>query len=390
MYTVKTMNNISDIIKQTLKAPQYEVGPEQETYDALMVRSADLHETAFPQTLLAIARAGAGVNNIPVEACTEQGIVVFNTPGANANAVKELVLCGMLLSCRKVIEGTEWVRDAHARGETGIGKLAEKAKKQFVGPELLGKKLGVVGLGAIGVLVSNAASDGLGMEVMGYDPFLSVEGALRLSRSVKLTADLDALFKECDYVTLHLPLNDQTRGMVNEKVLHTMKDGAGLLNFARGGLVDDEAVRAAVKTGKLRHYVTDFADDAIAGQDGVIVMPHLGASTPESEENCAVMAAAEMHDYLQNGNITHSVNLPDCVMPRADGCRVTVINRNVANMVGQMTAVLAAEGLNIENMINKSRGAYAYTMFDRSAAPGEEALMKLRQIEGVLRIRVLP
>ena len=390
MYTVKTMNNISDIIKQTLKASQYEVGPEQETYDALMVRSADLHETAFPQTLLAIARAGAGVNNIPVDACTEQGIVVFNTPGANANAVKELVLCGMLLSCRKVIEGTEWVRDAHARGETGIGKLAEKAKKQFVGPELLGKKLGVVGLGAIGVLVSNAASDGLGMEVMGYDPFLSVEGALRLSRSVKLTADLDALFKECDYVTLHLPLNDQTRGMVNEKVLHTMKDGAVLLNFARGGLVDDEAVLAAVKTGKLRHYVTDFADDTIAGQDGVIVMPHLGASTPESEENCAVMAAAEIHDYLQNGNITHSVNLPDCVMPRADGCRVTVINRNVANMVGQMTAVLAAEGLNIENMINKSRGAYAYTMFDLSAAPGEEALMKLRQIEGVLRIRVLP
>lgn len=390
MYTVKTMNNISDIIKQTLKASQYEVGPEQETYDALMVRSADLHETAFPQTLLAIARAGAGVNNIPVEACTEQGIVVFNTPGANANAVKELVLCGMLISCRKVIEGTEWVRDAHARGETGIGKLAEKAKKQFVGPELLGKKLGVVGLGAIGVLVSNAASDGLGMEVMGYDPFLSVEGALRLSRSVKLTADLDALFKECDYITLHLPLNDQTRGMVNEKVLHTMKDGAVLLNFARGGLVDDEAVLAAVKTGKLRHYVTDFADDTIAGQDGVIVMPHLGASTPESEENCAVMAAAEMHDYLQNGNITHSVNLPDCVMPRADGCRVTVINRNVANMVGQMTAVLAAEGLNIENMINKSRGAYAYTMFDLSAAPGEEALMKLRQIEGVLRIRVLP
>lgn len=390
MYTVKTMNNISDIIKQTLKASQYEVGPEQETYDALMVRSADLHETAFPQTLLAIARAGAGVNNIPVDACTEQGIVVFNTPGANANAVKELVLCGMLISCRKVIEGTEWVRDAHARGETGIGKLAEKAKKQFVGPELLGKKLGVVGLGAIGVLVSNAASDGLGMEVMGYDPFLSVEGALRLSRSVKLTADLDALFKECDYITLHLPLNDQTRGMVNEKVLHTMKDGAVLLNFARGGLVDDEAVLAAVKTGKLRHYVTDFADDTIAGQDGVIVMPHLGASTPESEENCAVMAAAEIHDYLQNGNITHSVNLPDCVMPRADGCRVTVINRNVANMVGQMTAVLAAEGLNIENMINKSRGAYAYTMFDLSAAPGEEALMKLRQIEGVLRIRVLP
>ena len=390
MYTVKTMNNISDIIKQTLKASQYEVGPEQETYDALMVRSADLHETAFPQTLLAIARAGAGVNNIPVDACTEQGIVVFNTPGANANAVKELVLCGMLISCRKVIEGTEWVRDAYARGETGIGKLAEKAKKQFVGPELLGKKLGVVGLGAIGVLVSNAASDGLGMEVMGYDPFLSVEGALRLSRSVKLTADLDALFKECDYVTLHLPLNDQTRGMVNEKVLHTMKDGAVLLNFARGGLVDDEAVLAAVKTGKLRHYVTDFADDTIAGQDGVIVMPHLGASTPESEENCAVMAAAEIHDYLQNGNITHSVNLPDRVMPRADGCRVTVINRNVANMVGQMTAVLAAEGLNIENMINKSRGAYAYTMFDLSAAPGEEALMKLRQIEGVLRIRVLP
>ena len=390
MYTVKTMNNISDIIKQTLKASQYEVGPEQETYDALMVRSADLHETAFPQTLLAIARAGAGVNNIPVDACTEQGIVVFNTPGANANAVKELVLCGMLISCRKVIEGTEWVRDAHARGETGIGKLAEKAKKQFVGPELLGKKLGVVGLGAIGVLVSNAASDGLGMEVMGYDPFLSVEGALRLSRSVKLTADLDALFKECDYVTLHLPLNDQTRGMVNEKVVATMKDGAVLLNFARGGLVDDEAVLAAVKTGKLRHYVTDFADDTIAGQDGVIVMPHLGASTPESEENCAVMAAAEIHDYLQNGNITHSVNLPACSMPRAEGCRVTVINRNVANMVGQMTAVLAAEGLNIENMINKSRGAYAYTMFDLSAAPGEEALARLQQIDGVLRIRVLP
>ena len=219
---------------------------------------------------------------------------------------------------------------------------------------------------------------------------MSVEGALRLSRSVKLTADLDALFKECDYVTLHVPLNDQTRGMVNEKVVATMKDGAVLLNFARGGLIDDEAVLAAVKTGKLRHYVTDFADDTIAGQDGVIVMPHLGASTPESEENCAVMAAAEIHDYLQNGNITHSVNLPACSMPRAEGCRVTVINRNVANMVGQMTAVLAAEGLNIENMINKSRGAYAYTMFDLSAAPGEEALARLQQIDGVLRIRVLP
>ena len=389
MYTVKTMNNISGVIEETLKAPFYRVGPEETEYQALMIRSADLHGADFPKELLAIARAGAGVNNVPVEECTEKGIVVFNTPGANANAVKEMVLCGMLLSCRKTVEGIEWVKQTHEKGETGIGKLAEKAKKQFVGPELAGKKLGVVGLGAIGVLVANAAVNGLSMHVVGYDPYLSVEGALRLSRSVELTHDLDALFRECDYVTLHLPLNDQTRGMVNEKVIASMKDGAVILNFARGGLVEDEAVLKAVKSGKLRCYVTDFADDEIAGQEGVIVTPHLGASTPESEENCAVMAAHEIDDYLKNGNITHSVNLPDCTLPRMEGCRVTVINRNVANMVGQMTAVLAAEGLNIENMLNKSRGAYAYTIFDLSAAPGEEAVEKLQAIEGVLRIRVL-
>ena len=380
MFTVRTFNEISGVVNDTLTADSFAVNSTAEHYDAALVRSADLHKTAFPEELLAIARAGAGVNNIPIEECSEKGIAVFNTPGANANAVKELVICAMLLSCRKVVPGIRWVEEAHKKGLTGVEQLAEKAKKDFVGPELAGKKLGVIGLGAVGVLVANAASNGLGMDVVGYDPFLGVEAALRLTRSVRVTKDMNEL---------HLPLNDDTKISISADRIARMKDGAVIVNFARGGLVDNAAVIPAVKSGKLRTYVTDFAADELIGIDNIIITPHLGASTPESEENCADMAAKEINDYLTDGNIIHSVNLPDCQLPRSGACRLAVINRNVKNMVGQMTTILGEENYNIEHMLNKSRGAYAYTLIDISENASEACIEKLRGIDGVLRLRVL-
>lgn len=389
MYQIRTFNNISDIIRETLTKDAYQISDSAENYDAVLVRSADLHETQFPESLLAIARAGAGTNNVPVDECTEKGIAVFNTPGANANAVKELVICAMLLSCRKVVPGIQWVLDARAKGETGVEKLAEKAKKNYVGPELRGKKFGVLGLGAIGVMVANAASNGLDMEVIGYDPFLGVDAALRLTRSVRVTHDINEIFSQCDYITLHLPLNDETRNTINDEVLAKMKDGAVLINYARGGLVDNQAAIRALKSGKLRAYMTDFAADELIGVENVTITPHLGASTPESEENCADMAAKEISDYLTNGNISHSVNLPDCQLPRSGKCRIAVINRNVKNMVGQMTTVLGGENYNIEHMLNKSRGAYAYTLIDLSETVSDACAEKLKAIDGVLRLRIL-
>ncbi|MBQ8610954.1 MAG: phosphoglycerate dehydrogenase [Oscillospiraceae bacterium] len=389
MFTVKTFNAISNIIRQHLDDETYTIDADAFTYDAALVRSADLHETAFPQRLLAIARAGAGYNNIPLERCAEQGIVVFNTPGANANAVKELVLCGLLLAGRQVVPAIQWLESAYANGITGLGALAEKQKKYFVGPELAGKKLGVVGLGAIGVQVANAAANGLNMDVLGYDPYMSVEAAWHLTRSVRHADTLDQIFAECDYITLHLPLKDNTRGMVNAERLAAIKPGAVLLNFARGGLVDTDALLDALACGKLARYVTDFPDDALVGKKNIITLPHLGASTPESEENCAAMAAKQLADYLEHGDIVNSVNFPACSMPRTGAWRLCILNRNITGMVGKITAVLAAEGHNIDNMLNKSRGDWACTLIDTGTEPSPACIAALEDIDGVVRVRTL-
>ncbi|MBQ7081948.1 MAG: 3-phosphoglycerate dehydrogenase, partial [Oscillospiraceae bacterium] len=363
MLTVKKFNKISDIIYTQMPWDKYNFVEEGENYDAVLVRSADLNDTAFPAELLAIARAGAGVNNIPVDRCAQQGIVVFNTPGANANAVKELVLCGMMLACRRIIPGAQWVQQQHEQQVPDVGKRMEKVKNNFVGQEIAGKKLGVIGLGAIGIMVANAAI-ALEMDVYGYDPYLSVDSALRLSRGVHLVKDPQEIYKNCDFITLHLPQTAQTKGMINNDTLGLMKDGAVLLNFARGGLVEDEALLTALESGKLGRYVTDFPDDRIIANENVIALPHLGASTPEAEENCARMAAAQLEEYIVNGNIVNSVNFPNCQIPRGNGWRLAIINRNVTNMVGQITAILAAEGHNIEHMLNRSRGDWAYTLID--------------------------
>ena len=389
MFTIKKLNKISDVIFQELLANQYTVLESPEQYDAILVRSADMKDAPLPEGLLAIARAGAGYNNIPVDRCTEQGIVVFNTPGANANAVKELVLCGLLLSGRQVISGVKWLEQLYDQQTGDIETLVEKGKNQFIGPELAGKKLGVIGLGAIGVMVANAADKGLGMQVMGYDPYLSVEAAWNLTRSIIHVKNLSEIFANCDYITLHLPLNAKTRGMIGTKELAAMKPGAVLLNFARGGLVDDTALIESLDNGHLRHYVTDFPNEAILGHKGVIATPHLGASTPESEENCAQMAAQQLRSYLENGNILNSVNLPNCEMPRNGGYRIAVVNRNIKNMVGQITAVLASAGHNIEHMVNSSRGEWAYTLLDLSSEPNEACVSQIKAIEGVVRVRVL-
>ncbi len=389
MYKIKTLNKISPVIAERLDAARYDVSDNHSDFDGVLVRSANMHETQLPDGLLAIARAGAGVNNIPLDECSQKGIAVFNTPGANANAVRELVICGMLLSGRRVVDGIEWVKQQAQQGASDIEKLVEKAKNQFVGPELAGKTLGVIGLGAIGVMVANSASLGLNMEVVGYDPYMQVEAALHLTRSVRRLNDLNALLNSCDYVTLHLPLNDKTRNTVGAAQIAAMKDGAVLLNFARGGLVDDAAVLAALDSGKLSHYVTDFPNETISGKPGVISTPHLGASTPESEDNCAQMAAQELDDYLTSGTIRNSVNLPDCELPQCEGARITIINRNITNMLGQISAAIAAAGYNIDHMLNKSRGDYAYTIIDLPGAPSDECVERIRAIDGVIRVRVI-
>ena len=388
MLTVKKFNQISDIIYTQMPKERYRFIEEGDDYDVALVRSAELGETPFPKQLLAIARAGAGVNNIPVDRCSEEGVVVFNTPGANANAVKEQVLCGMMLACRRIVPGIQWVQRQHDEGAAGVDKRMEKAKKDFVGGEIAGKTLGVIGLGAIGVMVANAAVT-LGMEVIGYDPFLSVDAALRLSRSVNLAKTQEELLSKSDFLTLHLPQTAKTRGMINKETLAAMKPGAVLLNFARGGLIDDDAVLEALQSGHLSRYVTDFPDDRIIADPNVIAMPHLGASTPEAEENCARMAAAQLEEYLVNGNIKNSVNFPDCEYPRGEGWRIAIINRNITNMVGQITAVLAQNRLNIEHMLNHSRNAWAYTLIDLLEKPSQECLDVLAGIDGVVRVRLI-
>lgn len=366
---------------------QYRISDTLENSDAILVRSAQMAELEIPDSVCAVARAGAGVNNIPVKEYAEKGIVVFNTPGANANGVKELVLAGMLLASRDIVGGIEWVE--REKGREDIGKLAEKEKKKFAGCEIMGKKLGIIGLGAIGTMVANAAT-ALGMDVYGYDPFISVDAAWNLSRTIHHSKTLDEIYSDCDYITIHVPLMDSTRKMVNSEAFAKMKEGVVLLNFARDVLVDEEALLAAMDSGKVKKYVTDFANPLVAGHRNILVTPHLGASTEESEENCAVMAVKELRDYLENGNIRNSVNYPNCEMGTCVSVgRITILHRNIPNMLTQFTAILGGEGLNIADMTNKSKGEYAYTVIDLENAASVKALDALANAEGVFRVRVV-
>lgn len=386
MYQIKCMNAISKVGTDLL-TDDYQLTEELAQADALLVRSASLHETEFPSNLNAIARAGAGVNNIPLDKCAEEGIVVFNTPGANANAVKELVMAGLLLSARDLIGGYNWVK-ANADRET-LAKDVEKEKKRFAGTEIVGKKIGVIGLGAIGILVANMC-DRMGMEVYGYDPYVSVDAAWNLSRRIHHIRNIDEIYEQCDYITLHVPLLDGTRGMINQAAIDKMKEGVCVLNFSRDALVDDDAMKVGLANGKVRHYVTDFPTPAIAGVDGVITLPHLGASTEEAEDNCAKMAVRELMDYLENGNIKNSVNYPDCDMGICKGAfRVTILHRNIPKMLSQFTTLFGEENVNITDMTNKSKKEWAYTMLDTDVQPSKELVEKLKQIEGIVKIRII-
>ena len=355
--------------------------------DGVLVRSAAMHDMELPASLKCIARAGAGVNNIPLDKCAEKGIVVFNTPGANANAVKELVIAGMLLTSRDIIGGAKWVKENAS--DPDISKSMEKAKKAFAGTEIEGKKLGVIGLGAIGVKVANAAAS-LGMEVLGYDPYVSVTNAWSLSRSVKHVVDVNDIYKECDFITVHVPLMDSTKNTINKNAIQMMKDGVIIMNFARDLLCDEKAVIDGIKAGKVRKYISDFANSTTAGVEGCIVLPHLGASTEEAEDNCAKMAVDEMRNFLENGNIVNSVNYPNCDMGvcSAEG-RVCICHKNMANMITKFTATFGDLGINIENMMNKSKGDYAYTMLDVAAAVTEDNIKALSAIEGVISVRTI-
>lgn len=386
MYRYHCMNAISKVGTDTF-SDAYQETKELSEADALLVRSAALHDTEFPEGLVTIARAGAGVNNIPLTKCADKGIVVFNTPGANANGVKEAVIAGLLLAARDIVGGINWVQ-SH-RQEELIAKLAEKEKKNFAGSEIQGKRLGIIGLGAIGVLVANAATN-LGMEVYGYDPYISVDAAWNLSRSIRHSKDVEEIYRECDYITIHVPLMDSTRRMIDRQAIDHMKDGAVLLNYARDLLVDEEAVVEALRAGKLRRYVCDFPNPTTAGAKGCIITPHLGASTEESEDNCAKMAVKEVIDYLENGNIHNSVNYPNCDMGICgSACRVAINHRNIKNMIGQFASILGQGDMNIANMANQSKGEYAYSLFDLDTPITPELLESLRAVDGVLRVRVL-
>lgn len=385
MFQIKLLNKISPIGLEKFDRSRYTCAEEIEAPDAIMVRSASMHDMVLPESVKAVARAGAGVNNIPCDKCAEQGIVVFNTPGANANAVKEMVLLGLFISSRKVADSMEWVKGLKGKGDE-VGKLVEKGKSQFVGPEIAGKTLGVIGLGAIGAMVANAAAD-LGMTVYGYDPYISVDAAWNLSSQVKHAVNLNEIYEKSDYITIHVPCNQETKGMINASSISTMKNGVRILNFARGELVDTGDMIEALGEKKVAAYVTDFPNDDLLGVAGVTAFPHLGASTPESEDNCAKMAAKELMDYLENGNITNSVNLPAASMARSGKTRVCVIHRNVPTMLSKISAAL--ESVNIENMLNKSRKDFAYTMIDTDGDVTGDILQKLEGIDGVIRIRVI-
>ncbi len=386
MFQYNCLNPISAVGLENFTA-DYEKTEDMNEAEGILVRSASMHEMELPENLLAIARAGAGVNNIPLDACAQKGIVVFNTPGANANGVKELVIAGMLLASRDVVGGIEWVKENKA--DANIAKTAEKAKKNFAGTEIQDKKLGIIGLGAIGVKVANVARH-MGMDVYGYDPYVSVDAAWNLSRDVKHVLNVEEIFENCDMITIHVPLLDSTKGMINADAIAKMKDGVILLNFARDLLVDEKAVLDAIKAGKVRRYVSDFPNPTTAGQEGVIVIPHLGASTEESEDNCAKMAVKELMNYLENGNIVNSVNYPNCDMGICSQAgRVAIFHKNITNMISQFTIVLGNKGINITDMTNKSKGEYAYTMFDLESAVSPDIVEQLAAIEGVFRVRVV-
>lgn len=388
MYKIQTLNEISDIIHEYLGADNYLVAREEPVPDGILVRSADMHGMALPESLKAIARAGAGTNNIPIDECTRRGIAVFNTPGANANAVAELVICGMMLCSRDIPGGIEWVKcDLKGKG-SDVPKLVEKGKNQFVGPEVRGKTLGVIGLGAIGAIVANAAAHGLGMNVVGFDPFISVESAWSLSRSIKRSGNMDEVFAQADYITLHVPLTDSTRHLINKDTIAKMKNGVHILNFSRADLVDSQAMIAALNSCKVAGYVTDFPTDELIGLKNAIMIPHLGASTPESEENCASMAAMELKNYLETGQIQNSVNLPDMMLGFREGSRVQIIHDNVPNMVSSISAAISVKQININNMLNKSRKEVAVTVMELDTHPDEAMLAAIKALPGVIRVRV--
>lgn len=387
MYQIKTFNKISPIGLNRFDSGLYNVGDSVENEDGILVRSAKLLDYEFPANLKAISRAGVGVNNIPIDRCSEAGIAVFSTPGANANAVKELVLCGMLMASRDVTGSIKWVKDQVESG-VEVANVVEKGKSAFVGPELYKKTLGVIGLGAIGSLVANVALE-LGMDVYGYDPFLSVDAALRLDRHVHVVKDIAELYKRADYITIHIHYTDKTRHMINAEAIGKMKRGVRFINLARGEIVEDEAMLSALDTGKVAAYVTDFPNNKLVRAPHVVAMPHLGASTPESEQNCAAMAVDELKDYLENGNIKNSVNFPNVHMDRSGVQRLCIVNRNIPAMLANITALLAKDHVNVENMTNKSRGDYAYTMVDLGAKVDEKVIQDVMSLDGVIRVRVI-
>lgn len=383
MYKVQTLNKIAKVGLNVFD-DKYTYGDEVENPDGIILRSFNMHDMELPASLAAVARAGAGVNNIPIDKCSEKGIVVFNTPGANANAVKELVISALLLSSRKIVQGIEWAKTLIGEGDA-VPKLVEKGKSNFVGPEIQGKTLGIIGLGAIGVRVANAAH-ALGMNVIGFDPYLSVDAAWHMTRAAQKANDLDTVLAESDYITIHVPATKDTKGMFNADTFRKVKRGVRLLNFSRGELVDTDAVINAVKDGTVAAYITDFADEKLLDKENIIVMPHLGASTPESEDNCAVMAASELKNFLENGNVINSVNFPTCDMGAVYGSRVTMWHKNIPAMLSQISAIFTNNGINIENMTNKSRGDYAYTMIDTHSAIGGDILSELKEIDGTIRV----
>ncbi len=388
MYRIKTLNKISAAGLNLLDQTRFQVGGDVENEDGILVRSAAMHDYVFPDALRAIARAGAGTNNIPIDRCSENGIVVFNTPGANANAVKELVIAALLLASRDIVGGCNWVREQVADDSVKVEDVVEKGKAAFAGPELYHKTLGVIGLGAIGALVCNVALE-LGMDVYGYDPFLSVGAALRLDRHVHVVQDVEELYRVSDYITIHVPYTNDTKDFINSDTIAKMKGHVRILNLARGGLVNDDDMLEALESGRVARYVTDFPDEKICRGKNVIAMPHLGASTPESEENCARMAADQLKEYLVNGNIRNSVNLPNVVQEWSGICRLCLIHKNVPAMLTQITTILSDEGVNVENLTNKSKKEYAYTLVDVNSRIKDDVADELRAIPGMIRVRVL-
>lgn len=387
MKNILTLNSISPVINDIFNS-EYNVANDVSNPVGIMLRSFKMHDYVLNKNTVAVARAGAGVNNIPVDEYAKSGVVVFNTPGANANAVKELVLCALLLGSRKIVPAIEWANTLKGNGED-VAKLVEKGKANFVGGEIAGKKLGVIGLGAIGALVANSAID-LGMQVYGYDPYLSVGAALRLSNQIKIEKELDELVKKCDYVTIHIPyIASQNKGFINAGLIRKMKDGVVIINCARGELVDNDDIIKATESGKVGRYIVDFPADELIGKENIVCIPHLGASTPEAEDNCAVMAANQLIDYIENGNVSNSVNYPNCSMPRSSDYRLVILHKNISNILAKITGTVGQEGINISNMTNQSKGDYAITILDVEKEVSSDSISLLQSVEGIIRIRVI-